>query len=115
MGSNPTPSAKTLVKALILLDIVVRRLSLHQSNARTDWDDTDSAGLFVLVFAVAIIFLSQPSRPGWSAESLRFAYLAFCVWVSLRMWTHIEKPMIALGRRLAAARPYQTADRSAAG
>jgi exopolysaccharide production protein ExoZ len=67
---------------------------------------------FILVWIPGIAFgLLHVQPPGWVAEPLRFAYIAFCAWISLRMWTRIEKPMIALGNRMAAskAKPLNTA------
>lgn len=57
---------------------------------------------FILLWIPALIFghLHIQPPPGWLAEPLRYAYLAFSVWVSLLMWTHIEKPMIDLGSRI---------------
>jgi hypothetical protein len=38
------------------------------------------------------------------AEPVRFIYLAICIWVSLKAYQLVEKPMIQAGNRMAASR-----------
>ena len=60
---------------------------------------------FILLWVPAAIFAHTRLPPSWTAEPLRFAYLAFCVWISLQTYRLIEQPMIRLGNQAIATRP----------
>jgi exopolysaccharide production protein ExoZ len=59
---------------------------------------------FVTLFVFVALFKKIGIPPGWMAEPVRFIYLAICIWVSLKAYQLVEKPMIQAGNRLAASR-----------
>jgi peptidoglycan/LPS O-acetylase OafA/YrhL len=56
---------------------------------------------FILIWIVGTAFGFLGHRAPSLAEPLRFAYLAVCISAALLMWERIEKPMIALGNKIA--------------
>ena len=64
-----------------------------------------SYSLYLIHFVVIWIFVKLAERlgapPAWTAEPMRFIYLAFCVWLSIQAYRFIERPMIEFGNRLA--------------
>ena len=70
---------------------------------------------FILIWIPAFLFASTRLPPAWMAEPLRFAYLAFCVWLSLQTYRFIERPMIRLGNRAIATMRPETSNLQKAG
>jgi exopolysaccharide production protein ExoZ len=65
-----------------------------------------SYSLYLIHFVVIWVFVKLMARlgtpPTWTAEPVRFVYLGICVWLAIKAYHHIERPMIKLGNRLAA-------------
>ena len=60
--------------------------------------------LHPLVFLVASAVVSKVSLPIWSQEPIRAACFVVIVTMALASWRYFERPMIAIGNRLAARR-----------
>jgi peptidoglycan/LPS O-acetylase OafA/YrhL len=59
----------------------------------------------VVIFTVSKIMSQLATPPSWTAEPVRFICLGACVWLSVKTYQHLERPMIELGNRLAARQP----------
>lgn len=59
---------------------------------------------FILIWIPVSMFERTRLPPAWTAEPLRFAYAALCIWLSLQTYRLIERPMIRLGNQAIATR-----------
>jgi exopolysaccharide production protein ExoZ len=87
-------------------------------NARWRWDHAPLRWLaklgdasyslyllhFILIWIAVALFERTRLPPAWTAEPLRFAYAAVCIWLSVQTYRLIERPMIRLGNQIVATR-----------